>query len=910
MRGNRPLSVLKSIAQRALCVIVSTSIAVVPVHVAWLSATGVALMLAPFRVIAQTTPPPGAAEGQALGQSLLTPPASDGSTIYYQGSNGVETISTSDLFQAGGSQDDVQAMEDAFENGSAANALAASVQARLGSEQSQQANAYETVVSSSLTQAHPDLSNDPVVTQSQSLLDGSDPIFSTFFTGCTSTTTPVNTGKSVHVPDLHWCDDVIVPSEDCKITHNYDAGLIKLEGGSGTIQSCGDGCLDLIVGQAGNDYWHGDCTIFEQTLSLELENAPAIISATLAEVHWDDYMQLYVAGQEIWHDPTGNFPPETGGTCDLLTSWQATPNLDVTNVFSHNGAVDMKTRVSVGGGGEGWARIRIQYDVHKLATEDVWNVPPECTSLINGIADGVCSLTSMQCLDGPAMDVPCIQVNGYQLCQGDLSPGPIAGYSPLCRTGEIQGNCHFMSGSLQCWTDPTGQQQCPTNDGSNPDGCATYEQNSSCAFVQSSCLPFAQAPSGRCYAYEQEWDCGTNVTLPGGSSTQVTCDGPIRCMGESCVTPPTESNPDFAKAAGTLSAMTYMAMDMNCPGNDPENCRVFSGQGETCKKALGGYIDCCDEPVSVGLADYLRLTMASYDLAQKLHLGEELANAGLDVPGAWSAIQDFASSTWSTITEPFTSAWGSLAQSYGGAAVDEIENFSLAELKQELMQETAKFVSNAFGQQVADIFFTQTVNQETGEEVTTLSEGFSTALSVIMWVYTIYVIVNVLVHMIWKCEQSEFELSARRQMHDCTFIGSYCAESTPIGCIETKQAYCCYNSPLAQIVMTGADSQLGLTLGTPQAPLCTGLTIAQLSQLDWSKIDLEQWFALLSTNGQIPNSQDTFNTQYALENVTKNPYADGPTPNAPERIQNEVNAAANFDQAREQARQELWSNAQ
>jgi len=305
----------------------------------------------------------------------------------------------------------------------------------------------------------------------------------------------------------------------------------------------------------------------------------------------------------------------------------------------------------------------------------------------------------------------------------------------------------------------------------------------------------------------------------------------------------------------------------------------------------------------------LRLTMASYDLAQKLHLGEALANAGLDVPGAWAAVRDFASSTWSTITEPFTSAWGSLAQSYGGAAVDEIENFSLAELKQELMQETAKFVSNAFGQQVADIFFTQTVNQQTGEEVTTLSEGFSTALSVIMWVYTIYVIVNVLVHMIWKCEQQEFELSARKQMHDCTFVGTYCAESTPLGCIEIKQAYCCYNSPLAQIVMSGAAPQLGLSLGDPQAPNCVGLTIAQMTELDWSKIDLDQWYGLLAANGQIPNSPTGFDTGYALENVTKNSYAQGPTPNAPERIQNEVSAAQNFDQAREKARQDLWNSA-
>src|SRR5689334_20535689 len=102
------LIVLKLLAQRCICVIVSVAIAVVPVHAAWISAGALAFLAAPMWAVAQTTPPPGAADGQALGQSLLKPPASDGSHVYFQGSNGVESISTSDLFQPGGSQNDVQ----------------------------------------------------------------------------------------------------------------------------------------------------------------------------------------------------------------------------------------------------------------------------------------------------------------------------------------------------------------------------------------------------------------------------------------------------------------------------------------------------------------------------------------------------------------------------------------------------------------------------------------------------------------------------------------------------------------------------------------------------------------------------------------------------------------------------------
>lgn len=894
-------------AQQLVCALVSCTLVLNPLYQASLAATALAALSFPFAALAQT-PPPGALEGKELGESLLHGPTTDGTSIYFPGSDGTESIDTADLFQSAGSADDVQAMMDAFGDDNAAAAVAAAVAARLSGENSQQANAVRSVREGALAHSHPDLATDPVFNRSENLLDGDDPIFDTFFEGCESTDVPIGGGSSVHVPDPRYCSRVVTPTEQCEITHDYEAGLIRLVGGEGGVQSCGEGCLDVYVGRVGDNYWTGNCSIFEQEVRLQVDNGAAITSATLAEARWDDYMQILIGGEKIWQGPNDNFPPETAGPCELSTSWVQTPNIDLTPRFQANGFLDFLVRVSVTRGGEGYARIRILYDTARVVTRDQWNISPECDALIDGLSDGACTLASMQCLDGPAMDVPCLTVNGFEVCQDDLSPGPIPGYSPLCRRGQIVGNCRFTQGPLECWTDPNGVEHCPTNDGGQPDGCAVLEDNPACGFIESRCLAFAQGASGRCYAYEEKWDCGYTVEVPGGTATHVNCDGPIRCMGEECVSPPRESNPDFGKAAATLSAMTFMSMEMSCVDSNPDSCQIFGGEPMECKKALGGYQDCCNVPVGVGLADYLKLTLASYDLAKKLQLGESLANAGLNVPGAWNAVRNFATQTWSTVTRPFTSAWGSLAQSYGGATVDSIEQFSLSALKQEMMNATAEFVSNTFGSEVASLFFTQTGTDAGGEAIYGLSENFATALNVIMWVYTIYIILNILIDIIWACEEEEFLLAARREMLACTRVGSYCRTDSIFGCIETRDAYCCYNSPLARIVMEAAAPQFTLDLGTPEAPNCQGLTLAQVAALDWDRVDLNQWYGILAANGVIPNDAQSFDANYALENVTRNSLSRTPAPNAPERIQAEVDAAQFFDEAREKIREDLWDS--
>ena len=88
-----------------------------------------------------------------------------------------------------------------------------------------------------------------------------------------------------------------------------------------------------------------------------------------------------------------------------------------------------------------------------------------------------------------------------------------------------------------------------------------------------------------------------------------------------------------------------------------------------------------------------------------------------------------------------------------------------------------------------------------GETVFTAGmETFMSVITFVSWVYTIYQLVDILIHIIWACEQEEMELGAKQQLKVCHYVGSYCDE-TPLGiCIEKQDRYCCYNSPLARIM--------------------------------------------------------------------------------------------------------------
>ena len=144
-------------------------------------------------------------------------------------------------------------------------------------------------------------------------------------------------------------------------------------------------------------------------------------------------------------------------------------------------------------------------------------------------------------------------------------------------------------------------------------------------------------------------------------------------------------------------------------------------------------------------------------------------------------------------------------------------------------------------------------SKQAAEQATeSIMNNIGGAASTIMTVYTVYVVTMMVIQIVWACEQEEFELNAKRQLKSCTHVGSYCKSKALGVCIEKREAYCCYNSPLSRIINEQVRGQKGLGHGDPKSPQCDGLTMDQISSVDWDKINLDEWLGILQENGKFP----------------------------------------------------------
>jgi len=821
-----------------------------------------------------------ARQGQNMGRGLVPNP----STLGSQDANGninlnwkgqTSTFDPGALFPDQENTSDPHAAE-TFGNDAQLMNRAHDATQSMGNSNSFTGKAYQTITGS-INRGRVDMSNDPLWNQTDAAIERG---LSGVDTNCEIITTTETITSQAHVPDIETCERVYYPGGDCNCRHDYTVEFA----GQYTVGAWGQSSSSI-------------------TLSVNVQTGSVSCSGCQGG-----------SGVENWSPPPANACGASGEGVMRIAASTFSPYAGASLSQAPtcaNGMVASFTIQNTGHHPEQLHAGTLAVNMYHIVDHG-WTCDPGCEVLLTNVhGDSIIRPESYSCTLGPCEGATMIA--GAWVDQGMLySTNPFAsvGISNLAHKVTI-ALLDFNQGVLNCWTDAQGVVQCPENPGNLHDTCEALENNPNCSFVRQECIEGAQDPeSGICYAWTVVYDCGTEVGVDEVTTTMgYQCDGIIRCLGEDCVDGQFDlNNSGFAKAAVLSQVMQYAGMDMDCTGGG--DCKIWAGDVMRCKKALGGWVDCCTKPEGVSLVDYMQVLGSAPELASaKWDFTAVMSGPMATNPlnGAWSALSEYTGGVTDFLSQPFSSAWDSLvgaSESVTGTG----SSVMGSQLSQELMLKAYEFLNNVSPEIADSIFGGGTMIGEIA-----FSEGVQLLMSAatfIMWIYTIYSVLDILVHIIWACEEEELQLGAKRQLKVCHYVGSYC-KSDFIGiCIEKDESYCCYNSPLARIVQEQTRGKQGTAggFGSGKNPRCDGLTAAQLSAVNWDAVDLSEWLALLSIGGQYPTQRDV-----SIDGLTGSGSAfnfsntSSPRPDAAQRTQDRISESGeDLEQLRIQGGLNLW----
>ncbi len=190
-------------------------------------------------------------------------------------------------------------------------------------------------------------------------------------------------------------------SRACAIRRTVDINevalddIIDYDSGTGSVFPCGADCLQLVLGEVGDNYWTGSCGRFRHRVSFYVNRPDRIKRARLVYAEWDDWINVQINGSEIYAGPVDWDAAVVPAVCELSTNWQKILDVDFTERLATPGKKDFDVHVIVSGAGEGYARAEITVD-NSCSLEDdafyntctAWADDPEC-DLYEEIVDGV-----------------------------------------------------------------------------------------------------------------------------------------------------------------------------------------------------------------------------------------------------------------------------------------------------------------------------------------------------------------------------------------------------------------------------------------------------------------------------------------------------------------------------------------
>jgi conjugal transfer mating pair stabilization protein TraN len=268
--------------------------------------------------------------------------------------------------------------------------------------------------------------------------------------------------------------------------------------------------------------------------------------------------------------------------------------------------------------------------------------------------------------------------------------------------------------------------------------------------------------------------------------------------------------------------------DVDANGNCLGDIYIFSGKAARCRPpgATVGYAnDCCDsdEPALTDSTTGSRISQIAsaiqtvYEVAQVGYYAYQLST------GAMAAVEVGGQ------VMVYNMATGSIAATYASGTA------------------TASGVMAAQGAAAAG-----------GTSGGAVSAGISSYAGALLNPTTIVVAIVVMVVMKVMfgsgCSQQDIETAMLDNSDYCIYLGKVCERKWPlVGCVQRAKRFCCFNSTMARIVQEQGRPQLKAfgrsgSWGSAEKPNCRGFTPEEFQQLDFSLIDLTEYFGQIQKN--------------------------------------------------------------
>ena len=424
---------------------------------------------------------------------------------------------------------------------------------------------------------------------------------------------------------------------------------------------------------------------------------------------------------------------------------------------------------------------------------------------------------------------------------------------PINNTGNT---CTLLPGSktcadsTPCKTDPTGASIClagvtPPPGGFNvtqtcwqysygfscqnptmTDSCTAYESNPNCKVVGSTCADTI-TETGVCDDWNYTYQCQTQAAV---TSQQLTCSNGItvgpnsQTFNASVLTTPANTNNTFLNAA-IASEIANEGQSYAAAGE-----LMFYGTPENCTKGYFGIKNCCKTAPGAQSNSQIAGLVFANGLQVAKYSGQMLIDTVS--PYAYDAMYNLGIWTTAMDTAMVMGQAGNVGTSLASGGLT-LGAYGLSYVS------SGSFVdgSGLFGG-----------NIQIGSDFA--DGGF---LEFNPYILAAEIAVTVITDLM-KCSSGEQLLALHRGADLSVFVGESCSQRIPIigTCIQWTDSFCSFNTILAKIINEQGKPQLGLSVND-----CTGLTPAQLSQINFSLIDFSEFTASLknqATNGTPTNA--------------------------------------------------------